>query len=76
MGKYQKRLYIDPKFDINEKIKSLNTNKEHYLSLIFPILIQIRFTQNIFQPVNQFTIKNPGVIEAFIYDCRKAPDIK
>ncbi len=36
IGKYRKRLYTDPAFDINEKIATLNTYKEHYLEINVP----------------------------------------
>jgi hypothetical protein len=36
IGKYRKRLYIDPKFDINDKISTLNQYKEHYLVIDIP----------------------------------------
>ncbi len=76
IGKYRKRLYVDPKFDINLKVDSLNKYKEHYFVLdvprIDPNSVYVRYF-NSCKVVYKETDQN---MSATIYDCRNAPDIK
>lgn len=75
-GKYRKRLYIDPKFDISEKIKTLNKYKEHYLVIDIPHIDQDTIYAKYFSTC-ETVYKNKSLqINAFVYDCRNAPDLK
>lgn len=74
-GKYRKRLYVDPKFDIQEKIKNLNLYKEHYLVIDIPHLDPNSVYAKYFATCKNIYQRNSGVISAFIYDCQNAPDI-
>ncbi len=76
VDKYRKRLYIDPKFDVNEKVKTLNQYKEHYLVINIPRIDQSSVYQRYFNSCNIIFDKNSGKISAIVYDCRNAPDIK
>ena len=76
MNKYRKRLYIDPKFDINEKITTLNTYKEHYFVLNIPRIDSGSIYQKYFNSCVNIWSEKSGYIEAVIYDCKKAPELK
>lgn len=75
-GKYRKRLYIDPKFDVNEKIKTLNTYKEFYLVVDIPHIDPNTVYAKYFSSCKAVYNQKSGKISAFIYDCRNAPDFK
>lgn len=76
IGKYRKRLYVDPKFDINEKIDSLNRYKEHYFVLNIPRINPDTIYQKYFNSCLEIYKETDKSISAIIYDCRNAPDIK
>ena len=76
IGKYRKRLYTDPAFDINEKVKTLNQYKEHYLEIdvprIDPKSIYRKYLDScriIYKEVDQ-------KISATVYDCSGVEDVK
>lgn len=75
-GKYRKRLYVDPKFDIQEKIKNLNLYKEHYLVIDIPHLDETTVYAKYFATCEPIYKKLSGQISSTIYDCKNAPDIK
>ncbi len=75
-GKYRKRLYVDPKFDINEKIKNLNLYKEHYLVVDIPHLDEKSVYAKYFDTCEIVYTETSKKIKATIYDCKNAPDIK
>lgn len=75
-GKYRKRLYVDPKFDIQEKIKNLNLYKEHYLVIDIPHLDEASVYAEYFNTCEVIYRKVSGKISSTIYDCKNAPDIK
>ncbi len=76
IGKYRKRLYIDPKFDVGQKIITLNQYKEHYLVIdiphIDPSTVYAKYFSSCAVVYNEISKK----ISATVYDCRNAPDIK
>jgi hypothetical protein len=76
IGKYRKRLYVDPKFDINEKIDSLNKYKEHYFVLNVPRINPDTIYQKYFNSCIEVYKENDKSISATVYDCRNAPDIQ
>ncbi len=76
IGKYRKRLYIDPKFDINEKVLSLNKYKEHYFVLNVPRIDPNTIYQKYFDSCVVVYNKIDRNMSAILYDCRGAPDIK
>lgn len=76
IGKYRKRLYTDPAFDINEKITTLNTYKEHYLEInvprIDPASVYRRYLDSckvVYQEIDRS-------VSATVYDCRGIADVK
>jgi hypothetical protein len=75
-GKYRKRLYVDPKFDINEKIATLNMYKEHYFVLDVPRIDPSSVYQKYFDSCKIIYHDVDKKMSATIYDCRSAPDIK
>jgi len=76
IGKYRKRLYIDPKFDINVKIQTLNMYKEHYFVLDIPRIDSGSLYQKYFNSCEIIYDKVDKYISAKVYDCQRAPDIK
>jgi len=75
-GKYRKRLYIDPKFDVNEKIQTLNRYKEHYLVVDIPKIDPDSVYQRYFDSCNAVYKEKDKYISATIYNCQNAPDLK
>jgi 4-amino-4-deoxy-L-arabinose transferase-like glycosyltransferase len=75
MGKYRKRLYIDPKFNIQDKIASLNKYKEHYLIINIPQIDQDSVYAKYFNSCTVVHAESSRYISAIIYDCSKAPDV-
>ena len=75
LGKYRKRLYIDPKFDINEKIEGLNKYKEHYLVVNIPKIDPESVYAKYLNSCQSIYEETSGKISANIYDCSNAPDI-
>ncbi len=76
IGKYRKRLYVDPKFDINEKVTTLNQYKEHYFVLDVPRLDPRSVYQKYFDSCIPVYKKTDKSMSAIVYDCRKVSDIK
>ena len=76
IGKYRERLYVDPKFDVNEKVSNLNNYKEHYFVLNVPRLDQNSVYQKYFDSCHIIYDKVDKKMSAIIYDCRNIPDIK
>jgi hypothetical protein len=75
-GKYRKRLYIDPKFDINDKIKTLNTYKEFYLVIDIPHIDPNTVYAKYFSSCKTIYNQKSKQISALIYNCQNVPDIK
>ncbi|TSC70623.1 MAG: hypothetical protein CEO12_203 [Parcubacteria group bacterium Gr01-1014_46] len=76
IGKYRKRLYVDPKFDINNKIETLNKYKEHYFVLDVPRIDPTSVYQKYFNSCKNIYSKVDKKMSAVVYDCRDIPDIK
>jgi hypothetical protein len=76
IGKYRKRLYVDPKFDIKDKVTTLNTYKEHYFVLDVPRIDPSSIYQKYFNSCEIIYKKIDQKMSATIFDCRKAPDLK
>lgn len=76
INKYRKRLYIDPKFDIVEKVKTLNQYKEHYFVLDVPRIDPSTPYQKYFDSCKIIYKKTDKSISATVYDCRNVPDFK
>lgn len=75
IDKYRKRLYVDPKFDVNEKIINLNRYKEHYLVVNIPLLDPASVYARYLNSCEVIYEEWSGQIPALIYDCQNAPDI-
>ncbi len=75
IGKYRKRLYTDPAFDINEKIASLNRYKEHYLEVNVPRIDPLSVYRKYLDSCQTIYEKTDKYISAKVYDCRKVNDI-
>jgi hypothetical protein len=76
IGKYRKRLYVDPKFDINEKVATLNQYKEHYFVLDVPNVDPASVYAKYFNSCNVVYKETDKKMSATIYDCRGVPDLK
>lgn len=78
IGKYGRRMYIDPKFETNPQsiIDGLNSHKEHYLVINVPRFSSESVQQRYFNTCKIVYNKKDKKIYSIIYDCRKAPDIK
>lgn len=75
-GKYRKRLYVDPKFDVVEKLSNLNKYKEHYLVVDIPRIDPTSIYQKYFDSCKVAYKEVDKKISATIYDCRGIPDVK
>ncbi len=76
IGKYDKRLYTDPKFGTEEKMSTLNQNKEYYLEVNIPRIDPNSFYRQFLDSCNIVYKQTDRSISAIVYDCTKAPDIK
>jgi len=78
VGKYRRRLYIDPKFEVNmnEKIDYFNAHKEHYFVLNVPRFDSESMYQKFFDTCDIIYNTTDKKMSAIVYDCRKAPDLK
>ncbi len=70
-GKYRKRLYIDPKFDVTEKLKTLNKYREHYLVVDIPHIDPNSVYAQYFNSCQVAYREQDKYISSTIYDCRK-----
>jgi len=76
IGKYRKRLYTDPAFDINEKIATLNQYKEFYLEINIPRIDPNSVYRKYLDSCKIIYDETDRYISAIVYDCRNAPDVK
>ena len=74
-GKYDKRLYTSPEFDINQKIDGLNTHKEFYFELNVPRIDPTSVYRTYLDSCVVVYKQMDQYISATVYDCRKAPDV-
>lgn len=75
-GKYRKRLYVDPKFDVAVKLATLNMYKEHYLVIDIPRIDPTSIYQKYFDSCKVAYREVDKKISATIYDCRGIADVK
>ena len=73
IGKYRKRLYIDPKFDDALKVDNLNKYKEHYFVLSIPKLQKDTVYEKYFNSCKIIYEETDKKMSATIYDCGEAP---
>jgi Dolichyl-phosphate-mannose-protein mannosyltransferase len=76
IGKYRKRLYTDPAFDINEKIATLNRYKEHYLEINIPRIDPSSVYRRYLDACKIVYSQTDKDIFAKVYDCRGVKDVK
>lgn len=76
IGKYRKRLYVDPKFDINEKINSLNQYKEHYFELNIPKIDPDSIYKKYFDSCKIIYSEDDKYLSAKVYDCTEVPNLE
>lgn len=76
IGKYRRRLYTDPKFDVVEKVKNLNFYKEHYLEIDIPQVDPKSVYRKFFDSCEVIYKKTDKKISATVYDCQNAPVLK
>ncbi|MFH0804152.1 MAG: hypothetical protein V1896_00945 [Candidatus Zambryskibacteria bacterium] len=76
IGKYRRRLYTSPAFDVNQKISTLNATKDYYLEINIPRIDPNSVFRKYFDSCNVAYRETDKSISATVYDCRNAPDIK
>lgn len=76
IGKYRKRLYTDPAFDINEKIATLNKYKEHYLEVNVPRIDPSSVYRRYLDSCQVIYNETDKYVSARVYDCRGIADIQ
>lgn len=75
MGKYQRRLYIDPLFDAGN-VKKLNENKGYYLIVGIPRIDPQSLYAAYFSSCASVFETSSGNIRGSVVDCRNAKDIR
>jgi hypothetical protein len=76
IGKYRKRLYTDPAFDINEKIATLNQYKEHYLEIDVPRIDPKSIYRKYLDSCKIIYKETDQKISSTVYDCRGVGDVR
>ncbi len=74
IGKYKRRLYVDPKF--TGQLDYLNKNKGFYFVLDVPRLDPKSFYPVYFNSCISIYNEVDKKMSATVFDCRKAPDVK
>jgi hypothetical protein len=74
-GKYRKRLYTSPQFDLGVKVETLNKYKEHYFVLDVPRVDPNSPYQRYFESCKVIYEEFDQKMSATIYDCQKAPEL-
>jgi hypothetical protein len=72
IGKYRKRLYVDPSFDVNVKTDTLNKYKEHYLEINIPRIDPNSIYRRYLDSCKVIYKQTDKSISATVYDCSKA----
>lgn len=75
-GKYEKRLYTSPIFDQNQKIETINNFSGYYLEIDAPPIDPNSIYRKYFDSCLKIYEDHDRYMNAFVYDCRNAPDIK
>jgi hypothetical protein len=76
IGKYEKRLYTSPIFDVNQKIATMNAYSGHYLVIDAPPIDPKSVYAAYFATCTPIYEEQSKKMTATVYDCRNAPDIK
>lgn len=76
IGKYRKRLYVDPKFPVAEKLATMNQYKEHYFVLNIPKIDPNSVYQKYFDSCKIIYKEVDKKISATIYDCRDISNVE
>lgn len=76
IGKYEKRLYTSPQFDVNDKIKTMNAFRGHYLVVDVPRIDPYSVFAKYFATCDSIYKDTDKAMSAVVYDCRKAPLIQ
>jgi hypothetical protein len=76
IGKYKRRLYTDPAFDINSKIATLNANKGYYLEINIPRIDPTSVYRKYFDSCAVVYKQTDKSISAMVYDCHNAVNLK
>ena len=74
-GKYAKRLYTSPDFDVTQKAATMNAFKGHYLVIDAPPIDPMSIFAKYFATCIPIYRDADGAIHVTIYDCRTAPVI-
>lgn len=74
-GKYEKRLYTSPQFDLMVKIETINNFKGHYLEIDAPPIDPASVYRSYLDSCKVIYEQKSGYINSRIYDCRNAPKI-
>lgn len=75
IGKYRKRLYTDPAFDLEEKLATLNQYKEHYLEIDVPRIDPNSVYREYLDSCEVVYNKSHRYISAKVYDCRNIDNL-
>lgn len=76
IGKYRRRLYTDPAFDLNAKVSTLNATKDYYLEINIPQIDPKSVYRKYFDSCKTVYSETDKNISAEVYDCRNVPDVK
>jgi hypothetical protein len=76
IGKYRRRLYTDPAFNLNDKVSTLNATKDYYLEINIPRIDPGSVYRKFFDSCKIVYNRADKSISAKVYDCRGVPDIK
>lgn len=74
-GKYEKRLYTSPQFDVGEKIETINAFSGHYLVIDAPPIDPTSVYAAYLATCTAVYERRSQKMSAVVYDCRGAPDI-
>lgn len=74
-GKYEKRLYTSPQFDVGQKVETMNAYSGHYLVIDAPPIDPESVYAKYFATCVRAFERRLGYMSAVLYDCRLAPDI-
>ncbi len=75
IGKYRRRLYTSPAFDVNQKIATLNATKDYYLEINIPRIDPNSVFRKYFDSCNIVYKQTDRYISAIVYDCRNATNL-
>jgi hypothetical protein len=73
IGKYEKRLYTSPQFDVNDKMATINAFSGHYLVVDVPPIDPNSVFAAYFAGCAVIYHETDKAMHATVYDCRNAP---